>query len=87
MASTLHHNRHDDVIVDILQGRERIVSYSVTSQSDHDGHANSTCGLAAMNFARVFFELLHNHGQERLIDVLRVITSEEIIAVSLSYHA
>ncbi|OJA14482.1 hypothetical protein AZE42_06072 [Rhizopogon vesiculosus] len=78
MASTFHHNGHDDVIVDILQGRERIVSYPATSQSD--GHTNSTCGLAAMNFARVFFELLHNHGQERFIDVLRVITSEEIIA-------
>ncbi|OAX36116.1 hypothetical protein K503DRAFT_327730 [Rhizopogon vinicolor AM-OR11-026] len=78
MASTFHHNGHDDVIVDILQGRERIVSYPATSQ--FDGHANSTCGLAAMNFARVFFELLHNHGQERLIDVLRAITSEEIIA-------
>ncbi|OAX32978.1 hypothetical protein K503DRAFT_701185 [Rhizopogon vinicolor AM-OR11-026] len=78
MASTFHHIGHDDVIVDILQGRERIVSYPATSQPD--GHDNSTCGLAAMNFARVFFELLHDHGQERLIDVLRAITSEAIIA-------
>jgi hypothetical protein len=74
-----HHNGHDDIIVDVLQGKERIVFYPISDQSN-------THSLSAMNFARVLFELLHNHGQERLIDVIRAITSEQMIAVSvLSY--
>jgi hypothetical protein len=81
MASTLHHNGHDDLIVDILQGRERIVSYPAAHQLN--GHI-STCNLAAMNFASVLFELIHHHGQERLIDVLRAITSKEILEVSVT---
>ncbi|OJA20773.1 hypothetical protein AZE42_08733 [Rhizopogon vesiculosus] len=77
MVSTLHRTSPDDGIADILQGKERIVSYAGTSQ--FNGRGISACGLAAMNFARVLFELIHIHGQEKLIDVLRAITSKEII--------
>ena len=73
---------HDDLIVDVLQGRERIVSYPSTSQFNARGI--SACGLAAMNFASVLLELVHNRGQGRAFDVLRAIVSRETIEVSVS---
>jgi hypothetical protein len=85
MTSTFHHNEHDDILLDIFRGRERIVSYPATSQFNARGI--SACGLAAMNFATVLFELIHNHGQDGLpvtmINVFRAITSKEIIEVSV----
>jgi len=83
MASSSHHidNRHDDVIVDILQGRERIVSYPTTNRLR--GITFGSCGLAAMNFASVVLELIHHH-EGRLMDVLRAITSKDTIEVSVA---
>jgi len=82
MASSSHHidNRRDDVIVDILQGRERIVSHPTTNQ--FRGIPFGSYGLAAMNFTSVLLELTHHH-EGRLIDVLRAITSEDTIEVSV----
>ena len=82
MVLKSHRNRLDgsDGFADILQGRDRIVSYPGTSQ--YNGGVSS-CGLAAMNFARVLFELIHTHGG-RLTDVLRAITSKDTIEVSVS---
>ncbi|KAG0699977.1 hypothetical protein DFH29DRAFT_934380 [Suillus ampliporus] len=77
MVSNIHHNGPDDSIADILQGRERIVSYPGTSQ--FNGRGISACGLAAMNFARVLSELVHIHSQDKPTDLLRVITSKEIV--------
>ncbi|KAG1730054.1 hypothetical protein EDB19DRAFT_1741415 [Suillus lakei] len=77
MVSTVHLNGPDDSIMDILQGRERIVSYPGTSQ--FNGRGISACGLAAMNFARVLSELVHIHSQDRMIELLRAITSKEVI--------
>ncbi|KAG2123275.1 hypothetical protein DEU56DRAFT_830093 [Suillus clintonianus] len=77
MVSTVHHNGPNDSIMDILQGRERIVSYPGTSQ--FNGRGISACGLAAMNFARVLSELVHIHSKDTLIDLLRAITSKEVI--------
>jgi hypothetical protein len=82
MPPALHHNIHDDIIVDILQGRERISSYPATSQLD--GRGVSSSALTATNFARVLFQFINKHGQDGLIDVLRAITSEKTIAVSVS---
>jgi hypothetical protein len=82
MVSKLHRNGLDDGLADILQGKEHIVSYAGTSQ--FNGRGVSACGLAAMNFARVLFELIHIHGQEKLTDVVRAITSKETIQVSVS---
>lgn len=76
MVST--YNGRDDILVDILQGRERIVSHP-TMRSQFNAR-----GLAAMNFASVLLELLQTHGQERLIDVLQAIISKETIEVSVS---
>jgi hypothetical protein len=83
MVSIFHPNGDDDVLVDILQGRERIVSYPATSQFN-SGRGVSACGLAAMNFASVLFDLIHTHGEERLVGVLRAIISRETIEVSVS---
>jgi len=83
MASEFCHDEPDDILTDILQGKERIVSYPDTP-SQLNGRGISLCGLAAMNFARVLFELVHIHSQERLADVLRAITSKETIQVSVS---
>lgn len=63
--------------MDILQGKERIVSYPGTSQ--FNGRGISACGLAAMNFARVISDLVHVHSQDNMIDLLRAITSKEVI--------
>jgi hypothetical protein len=82
MFSKPYRNGLHDGTADILQGREQIVSYPGTSQFKFNGGI-SACGLAAMNFARVLFELIHIHG-ERLTDVLRAITSKETIQVSIS---
>jgi hypothetical protein len=78
MASTSRHNRHDDIIMDVLLGRECIVSYPATSQSN--GRSIFEHTLAAIHFVRVLFELIHDHGQESLVGVLRAITSAEIFA-------
>jgi hypothetical protein len=80
MVST--YNGRDDILVDILKGRERIVSHPTTSQ--FNARRTSTCGLVAMNFASVLLELLQTHGQERLIDVLHAIISKETTEVSVS---
>lgn len=80
MADIPTHNGHD-ILVEILQGRERIVSYPATSQFNARGI--SACGLAAMNFASVLFELLHNHDQERPMGVIPAIISKETIEVSV----
>ncbi|KAG1847135.1 hypothetical protein C8R48DRAFT_732170 [Suillus tomentosus] len=77
MVATIHLNGPNDNIVDILQGRERIVSYPGTSQ--FNGRGISACGLAAMNFARVLSDLVNMHSQDRMIDLLRAITSKEVI--------
>ncbi|KAG1755277.1 uncharacterized protein EDB91DRAFT_1098167 [Suillus paluster] len=77
MVSNVHPNGPDNSTADILQGRERIVSYPGTSQ--FNGRGISACGLAAMNFARVLSELAHIHSQEKLADLIRAITSKEII--------
>jgi hypothetical protein len=82
MVSKIHRNGLDHGFTDISQGKERIVSYPGTSQFNSRGI--SACGLAAMNFARVLFELIHVYGQERPADVLRAITSKETIQVSVS---
>ncbi|KAG1886487.1 hypothetical protein F4604DRAFT_1646179 [Suillus subluteus] len=63
--------------MNILQGRERIVSYPGTSQ--FNGRGTSACGLAAMNFARVLSDLVHIHSQDRMMDLIRAITSKEVI--------
>lgn len=81
MVTTIHLNGPNDNIVDILQGRERIVSYPGTSQ--FNGRGISACGLAAMNFARVLSDLVNMHSQDRIIDLLRAITSKEVIQVSV----
>jgi hypothetical protein len=77
MVSKIHLNGPNDSIVDILQGKERIVSYPGTSQ--FNGRGISACGLAAMNFARILSDLIYIHGQNRMLDLLRVITSKEVI--------
>jgi hypothetical protein len=81
MVSKIHLNGPNDSIVDILQGKERIVSYPGTSQ--FNGRGISACGLAAMNFARILSDLIYIHGQNRMLDLLRVITSKEVIQVSV----
>lgn len=70
-------NGPNDSIAEILQGKERIVSYPGTSQ--FNGRGISACGLAAMNFARVISDLVHVHSQDNMIDLLRAITSKEVI--------
>ena len=80
MVSKSYRNGLDGGFADILQGRDRIVSYPGTSQFNG---GVSSCGLAAMNFARILFELIHTHDG-RLVDVLRAITSKETIQVSVS---
>lgn len=81
------HNGHDDILLDIFGGRERIVSYPATSQFNGCGNRISAGGLVAMNFTTELFELVHNHGQDGLlvtmINVFRAITSKEIIEVSV----
>ncbi|KAG2040575.1 hypothetical protein BDR03DRAFT_949223 [Suillus americanus] len=77
MVSKIPLSGPDDSIVDILKGRERIVSYPGTSQ--FNGRGISACGLAAMNFARVISDLVHIHGQDRMMDLIRAITSKEVI--------
>ncbi|KAG1758571.1 hypothetical protein EDD22DRAFT_910098 [Suillus occidentalis] len=72
-------NGPNDNIAEILQGNERIVSYPGTSQFNHDALGISACGLAAMNFARVVSDLVHVNGQDNMIDLLRAITSKEVI--------
>lgn len=74
-------NGPNDSIAEILQGKERIVSYPGTSQ--FNGRGISACGLAAMNFARVISDLVHVHSQDNMIDLLRAITSKEVIQVSV----
>lgn len=81
MVSTIRLNGPNDSIVDILQGKERIVSYPGTSQ--FNGRGISACGLAAMNFARVLSDLVHVHSQDNMIDLLRAVTSKEVIQVSV----
>ncbi|KAG2360119.1 hypothetical protein BDR07DRAFT_1413203 [Suillus spraguei] len=77
MVSNIHLNGPNDSIADILQGRERIVSYPGTSQ--FSGRGVSACGLAAMNFARVLSDLVHIHSKDNMIDLIRAITSKEVI--------
>ena len=40
-----------------VDGAERVVSYSGTSQYSRDGTGASACGLAALNFARIVFSI------------------------------
>lgn len=77
MVSATRLNGPNDSIAEILQGKERIVSYPGTSQ--FNGRGISACGLAAMNFARVVSDLVHVHSQDNMIDLLRAITSKEVI--------
>jgi len=84
MALSYHTDyRHNDVILNVLQGRERIVSYPTTSPIQFNDRIGSYASLAAINFASVLFELTDHH-KGGLIDVLRTITSNDTIEVSVN---
>ena len=41
----------------VVDGTERVISYSDASQYNMDGTGAPTCGLAALNFARIVFSM------------------------------
>ncbi|PPQ72313.1 hypothetical protein CVT26_007270 [Gymnopilus dilepis] len=54
----------DAIVAEVLQGKQRIISYPHTSQYGPDGTGRSACGLAALNCARIVMKL----HEERNVD-------------------
>jgi len=54
----------EDIVAEVLQGKQRIISYPHTGQYGPDGTGRSACGLAALNCARILLKL----HEERNVD-------------------
>lgn len=64
--------------MEVLQGRDRVISFPGTSQFRVQGV--SACGLAALNFARIAFRIVKDHSN--ILDILDMIASRETVEVS-----
>ena len=75
------------IIRSVLGGTEEVVCHSGTHQySDGGIFGVSACGLAAMNFARVIFEIERQHGRcGRDEELLQAIIAKETVQVSLCF--
>lgn len=62
----------NQVIRELVKGREQIVSYAGTSQFGGQG-GTSACGLAALNFARIAFSVAL---EDPLEDIQEIVSSE-----------
>ena len=72
----------DNLIQQILNGTEHIVSHPGTSQ--YEGQKGiSACGLASLNFARVIFA---QEAGGSNYDLLQIVIASETAKVGLSSH-
>ncbi len=78
----------DEILVDICDGKQTIISSKGSSQyGDKLGTriSASTCGLAALNFARIAFKLEKEQGMQGL-ELLTEILSHKTNEVRDLYH-